>query len=423
MVNEIAAVLTARQLRELVQRLNVAGSASIDAEYELAALLGFSHIGRVTHAPDNLGAKRPDVLLRSECGELVADVTCVSQQSLTDREPARLLRDEFLRLIAQHGLPGTKFHLQIARTEEGEYRDRRVALTLPGNARIKQFLQKHVPILAEKISQRDKRQQYHIQESGMDVVVTYDPNGKGFGYGHLVVDVPYSLQRNAVHDALSRKARQLGDCNYPGPKGIVLCDAGARIIQPSHMAAPYTLGDIVNAFCKANSNISFVATLYAPQGGGRLTGQLWCNDHAAVKLTDDLRDLLTTVTRKLPPAERDGFNAQNWAGAHPGQGRSFFGGTEVMRDRVRISVRALQELLAGRVDRDSWLQRHGFIPDALGLAASNPFDEALAKGRLIASVDLERRPEEDDDWLTFHFGEPDPAISAIKAPRRSSLND
>ena len=93
------------------------------------------------------------------------------------------------------------------------------------------------------------------------------------------------------------------------------------------------------------------------------------------------------------------------------------------RNRVRISVRALQELLAGRVDRDSWLQRHGFIPDELGVAASNPFDEALAKGRLIASVDLERRPEEDDDWLTFHFGEPDPAISTIKAPRRQSLND
>jgi hypothetical protein len=40
----------------------------------------------------------------------------------------------------------------------------------------------------------------------------------------------------------------------------------------------------------------------------------------------------------------------------------------------------------------------------------------LAQGRLITRIEVAAVPDADDDWVTFHFGEPDPAISRILVP-------
>jgi hypothetical protein len=45
----------------------------------------------------------------------------------------------------------------------------------------------------------------------------------------------------------------------------------------------------------------------------------------------------------------------------------------------------------------------------------NPFLRNLEQGSLIVKVDVKKgSPGEDDDWLNFTFGEPDPALSAYR---------
>ena len=45
-------------------------------------------------------------------------------------------------------------------------------------------------------------------------------------------------------------------------------------------------------------------------------------------------------------------------------------------------------------------------------------ERALKQGRSIRAVQLEKSEKEDDDWLTFEFDEPDPAIHRFVNPLR-----
>ena len=85
-------------------------------------------------------------------------------------------------------------------------------------------------------------------------------------------------------------------------------------------------------------------------------------------------------------------------------------------DRVRFSARVLQELLAGRIDQERFLKAHGFIPDEFGKTISNPFDRALAQGKLIDKIEVEKDPDNDDDWIWVYFGDRDPAVSNVTMP-------
>jgi hypothetical protein len=48
----------------------------------------------------------------------------------------------------------------------------------------------------------------------------------------------------------------------------------------------------------------------------------------------------------------------------------------------------------------------------------NPFELALNGGQMISDLSLEPAEGKDDDWVTFKFGEPDPAISPFVVRRR-----
>ena len=57
-----------------------------------------------------------------------------------------------------------------------------------------------------------------------------------------------------------------------------------------------------------------------------------------------------------------------------------------------------------------------FFPGMHGLRR-NPFLRNLDEGRLITKIEVEKgTPAEDDDWLIFTFGEPDPAMSPYRPP-------
>jgi hypothetical protein len=47
------------------------------------------------------------------------------------------------------------------------------------------------------------------------------------------------------------------------------------------------------------------------------------------------------------------------------------------------------------------------------------FEQALRKGYTIRAVEIERKPDEDDDWIEFVMDGPDPAIAPFRKPARS----
>ena len=436
MVYEISDSVGRSQLKKLVDRLNLPKSQAIDAEYELAVLLSLSKLGNICHEPDLGGNSRADVLFRAtdgQSGEFVADITCISQQGLSDRQPRYFLEAEFGRLIESYGIGFRGFHFQIAHTEDGSfyYDDRKVTLKIPGNKEITRILGAEIPAIAETILQgRNEKHKFSICKAGLEVEITYKPGGMFLGgSGHRVVDEPLSLEHNPVFQRLEKKSEQLEKTGYSGIRGVFLCDSGSRIVQGNFHPDPYSLKDILEAFFRKHREISFVCTLYGAQyqkqrrdrserqSSYRLTGSFWSNPTATHPIPGPLKDLIQDLPTNLPDAESNGLNAQHWIAAHPEPyGRSFIGGLKMTGHSVKLSARALQELLAGHLDQEEFMKAHGFVPNEFEQFANNPFERELAKGRLITHVEVSAVPEADDDWVIFHFGEPDPAISRIRLP-------
>jgi len=83
---------------------------------------------------------------------------------------------------------------------------------------------------------------------------------------------------------------------------------------------------------------------------------------------------------------------------------------------LKIGSRALLEVLSGRVSIAEFNKRFGWragdedIPNK----PLNPFERQLREGRLFRSIDIDSDDDAADDWVTMHFGQPDPAISKFK---------
>jgi hypothetical protein len=143
------------------------------------------------------------------------------------------------------------------------------------------------------------------------------------------------------------------------------------------------------------------------------------------QVTIDLERTLKRMADHLPFPESEPRNALYWLkGKTPDIGRSNWGGMQVGSGqeitKVKISARALAELLAGKVDQREFFELHGFIPSELWpTRGTNPFSIALQRGQLIHDVSIERSESEDDDWIAFEFKGPDPAIAPFKVPTKS----
>ncbi len=71
--------------------------------------------------------------------------------------------------------------------------------------------------------------------------------------------------------------------------------------------------------------------------------------------------------------------------------------------KIRMSARAVLEVLAGRVKQDDFARAND--------GAVQHFARMLEQGRWLVDAKVELVSERDDDWIEFEFSEPDPAIS------------
>jgi hypothetical protein len=124
---------------------------------------------------------------------------------------------------------------------------------------------------------------------------------------------------------------------------------------------------------------------------------------------------LEKLVASLPPPYLHGYQARSWAqqGMLSPQGRgqylplSYSGGGDRMT--VRVSARALLELLAGRMTPDQ------IKPWVTG--DRNPFEDKLAQGYAISSISLEPHgPNKDDDYVLVEM-KPDPNAAPFLLPQ------
>jgi len=359
---------------------------------------------------------------------VVIDVAVVSDKHLHQQNPIDSLMEEFSRRIHKafpDRVPGG-FNLNVEPISLEIRRGSRVLkkLRLPHVHQFKRsiFNERFDSFLVAVTSFPNKKHTFAVKNDEVDVAITFEPGIRGLTGGHPVYTNAHSKTSNPVANALHAKARQLKASRRPGPFGIVLCDGDCDLMTRRQADwSSFHLDEIIKAFLQRNQSISFVMALSVlADNSGRIgPGHLRIERRLYLNATfSDLdvavKESVQRITEFLPPPARTATNARNhleWV-RKAGQeydGDSFQGDYSMSDRSFKVSLRTIQRYLTGGVDCKWFDETHGF--------EKNPFLRNLQAGRLITKVEIERGIlSEDDDWLVFTFGEPDPSISPFRMP-------
>lgn len=307
----------------------------------------------------------------------------------------------------------------MAVKEVGEYPEQKTRLLLPRRDEIEQFVENTYSTFLDKIRADPNSIRIHnLKDPSVQISVTYDPKRRGFSSrGHPSYTSLKGRRTNTLFNALSKKAKALERCGFEGTQGIVVCDAGASYLSnTSGGATSFSLRDVVHEFFREPSTVSFVMVVRTVHAGNLsvlgLSRDVFLNRYLRTNVGDtQLIEILCKSVDTLPRTAELAINAYR-----PARGcfrlfeNSHFGGGTMSSSRVKISARTVHALLAGQLAVERFQASYE--------GPVRIFESALKEGRSLRGVHLEASETEDDDWLTFEFGDPDPAIIPFVNPLR-----
>jgi len=427
MIDENAQFVPPEHLQEHVRRLNKVRDEYLSTEWEVGLLNAFSKIGTVQHEPALGGSRRLDLLFRSseDHFEFGADIVTVSDQSLHKRNPVYPLYDELRRRVRKSRITSGGFGIAVGH-HAGVHRGRGVRhdLLLPPvgkfaevifNADFESFLEdlKKLP---------SQPREYVVQSASTSVRIEYHPGSRtGVWTGsHLSYTCANVVDDNPLFNALKGKSKQLKGSNYPGPRGVFVCDGGCSMLSTRmNNWAEFSVRDVILEFFRQHRSVSFVVILglhydraiFTGRGDYRLEAQIGVNPRFK-QIEGRLQYAVNNMLKHLPKIEANAVNALNDVKRKTQRGR-YFGGLTMSGRRIKLSAITILQLLAGELDYSMFEIAHGFDQKF-----PNPFRRALIEGRVIGSCSVECSAEEDDDWITFEFSEPDPTLTPFRVDRK-----
>lgn len=420
-LDENGKTLALRQCQEHLDRLNGKDADQrLSVEWEIAVLYGAGKLVHVEFEPPMPTGKKPDMRLTLADQEVLAEITCVSDKGLNEANPTDYLCSELFRRLRRLQLSPNRFRIQVGGnyTELWLGGDAKATLKLPHRSKFASdiFGEQFRDFIKSIQKFPEQATSMAISTPGIDVKFEYNPGQEFFGSTHLSYTVCHLLENNPLFNRLKRKAEQLQQANYKGTVGVIVCDGGCALLSDAgRRGMNYGCSNVVKHFFRCYPKIGFVQVI-------TIKGDQWTTSRpkryevvsAQYLNTADNRLLLNELARineKLPNPETTPFAAHHQHYRHCG--RSFVGGWE-FNGHMKISVRMLQELLAGRITSAEFLEAHGDFRLGNG---PNIFELRLRSGQLINDAKIVSGDAKDDDWIDFAFGESDPAISPFSNPR------
>lgn len=430
MIIENDSFLHKRQTKNHVDKLNeMTTTMSLDYEWEVVLLNALSKIGDVRHEK-KFNGKTPDIYFlspRKKEDNFVADITTVSDSGLDKLYPYDALRQELNKRLANHGIKPAYVSLIGGYGGKTHYRGGpKVEQKLPGRARFAEviFGEPFNHFVCAVKSKPTSRHVYPVRHNdALAVILTYDPRQEGMWGGYEVYTNAFHVTENVVYQSLERKILQLTQTKFKGPLGIFLCDGDCDLFRRSFDGHSYSLDEIIKYFLNSHGEISFVVTFTTTQKKPYKVSYKLYHGASFDKVQMNLAQILIRMHDVFPEAECNVTNAINFLkGRNPNVGRSYWGGLEESQTpgggtRIKISARAILELLSGTVEPRDFFKMYNFISSGkLLLPAYNPFKQSILSGEVISNSSIEKSVSGDDDWLTFELKGPDPAISPFRVP-------
>lgn len=438
LINENAEVLPRKQVKKHVFELNrMHQTLSLAFEWEVVLLNAFNKVGKIAHERNFGGPREPDLYFESPSNSdqrFVADITTLSDKGLEGHNPYEALFDELMKTVRERGLRPDSFSLDVEANHGELYRDGpRARLKLPPPSRFKQVIfNADFDRFLEDVTLAPgtpKTLRIHKAEDNVDLTIGYDPKQWASRGGHLVYKRINHLTDNIVYARLREKRDQLIDSKFDGPRAIILCDGGFDPFFSQAHFSTYSVETVIKHFLLEHDDIDFVLTFGIKDSSfssgprnqmiiGRYAKGFFHNGHM------ELLNCIDSLLDYLPQAESNASNAIYWLkAAKPHYGRSHWGGMRWGQGRrhmkVKISTRALLELLAGKVTQQEFFERHSFVPSELHPFPPhiNPFTSGVKEELTISNVTFERTEAEDDDWIEFTLKAGDPAVSEFVVPK------
>jgi hypothetical protein len=432
-LNGLAERLTTKQFRVLVSRLNQNTPERLAAEWETVLMGALCVVGDFEYERQFGGTTQPDIFFSSRGNPtvaFVADIRTVSDANIEDENPVQFFWDEVSRVGRTLRLTGSGLYLDVKNEELGEFGDQKQRLLLPPKGQIPEFIRVYVkPFLTAIALNPDIANLWEHKQGGVHVVLRYNPNDRQFsGGGWIRYGVPYSARRNPLFKALNAKADQLRKCGWQGLRGIIICDGNCTALEDrSPSAGALGCRQIVEQFFREHRRtVSFVLVLEVKQEHRMIPRRhrlsvkpklFWNPGHDSAYQTE-IVSIFNQMLETIPRLARTPLNAlHRMAGKNPGEGDSFYGGYNMTNDEIKISVRTLVELLAGKLNQQKFMEDHHFAPTKERPQTLSFFQRQIARGRTLQSVSLQKCEHEDDDWLVMKFGGPDPAVSEFRPPK------
>lgn len=431
MLDELAPLVDARKARDLLARLekNKVDQA-LPAEMELAFLWALSKIGDLDVEPDWWGDdRRPDAytehLVAGEPAviEIAApNDNAISGEQIMDGVAVRI--GEF----ASHLEKDLGDHLYYRFAEERGYE---------GGVYFRRRLAPDGYVLSDDARSRIERwvtsgaapgSKLHLIEPGLNVEIerTAHRQTRWHNIWSTMPPEAHSPDDNPLYKLLTRKLAQLKAARPGTHRFIFLGDAGSTLLNRMDNIGDYdpmrrrvSGYQILSHFVQANAHAIDSIVVIAPSrkrtmmGLGELQWQVSvCN---RPEFEFDLGPLAALV-KHLPQPRFEGYQARSLfrQGAYKPTARGWTRGMNIKGRvggpmEVRISSRALMDLLAGRITAEQFRREVGERP-----GETNIFKHWLDAGKTIQGLAFEPGGlDEDDDHLVLTLAN-DPGASPLR---------
>lgn len=435
MLNEISPLLDEKKARDLLARLekNKVDQA-LPAEMELAIIWALSLLGDLDIEPEWWGDdKRPDTYTEHlvEGHPAIVEIAAPSDNAISGEEAMDgvAVRIGDLASSFEKGL-GDYLYYRFAEEsgyEKGKYFRRRLApvgyeLSENARSRIENWVK----------SGTTYETKLHIVEPHLNVEVERMPHRQTRWHNIWSTMPPeaHSVEDNPLYKLLTRKLSQLKAARPGTHRFIFLGDAGSTLINGIERIGEHDTTrrrvsgkQILSHFVRSNAHmVDSVVTIapvrkQTPMGRREIRWKLSVFNRPGF---DFDHGPLTAIVDQLPHPRFEGYQARSLfrQGAYKptargwSLGMSFRGGMGGPME-VRISSRALMDLLAGRITADQFRREVGERPGEI-----NFFKHWLDSGMTIQGLSYECGGlDEDDDHLVIKLGD-DPSARSLRLPSR-----
>lgn len=430
MLDDMAPYLTPSKSRDLFKRLEHQNTdQALPAEYEIGLMWGVSKVAHLQVEPQ-FGNRAPDIysddFLRGDPSAI--EIVAISDDALGDESVMRRAAN-VINAVAGKYLKGVASHLYFEFLEESGYEP-----VAPKRFGTRYYRRRRVTRDFKVSSEFEGAIKTWLAGSPPDAPLRWEDGSIGVvikwqdyvhPHGNTFSSMPpvcYDARDNPLYETLKSKIKQLAGVPTGIRKGIFLCDAGCsllRDIRPIFGGGREVRGDeVIQTFVKRHP-ADFVV-VFVPRRQSEHS--LWYRDNPrqwhtyiySKELPEADFQKVAELAEILPDPYLHGYQARSWhqQGMFNPQARGRYLGTTWTSGRTKmtakISARALQELMAGRMTPKQF-QHHV-------MGEHNLFEAQLQRGLTISAVGFESSgSDKDDDYVTFEFEE-DPAAAPLRDP-------